>query len=781
MKRLNERLKSPMGLVCFLLLILFKAGFLEAASPDPVTPSVKLWQKTLDELEAQIRKSDLGDSDLLDLRARALTIRGDLDPVQTAAFSNATKVQTDLDALGPAPTGEELKEPQSLRERRKHLETELTQAQADGKEIQLIRSRLDRLLDDIKARRREIFAQAILTQTISPLDPDLGSKAAPEWGSLLLGLKDAAMGTFATPKKAPFWILCGGFVVLVGLTSLLRRALKGSLRGAAADELKALALILGEAAAGSLLPLGVIALSLAVALYQVSNAMIDSALINLAWTFFDIFLLQAFFRALLRLPPPLGPLLWVRPESARHASLLILSFAFLFQLFAATETLIRLEDASLEATILAQSVLSLAAALLLFPSLPLVKETGVLQGVLRGLLILLMIMIVLAIFSGYVALGCLLATRGVMTLGLWVGVRMLFDLAQALRLALERGTGKSGVAFLQRFEIQPEDLEMVAFWLELFLKTVFLGLALLLLLLLWSLDRKDLLIFLTDAFHEIRIGKLTFSPSGILEGLLVFVVLMAFTRFIQGVLERKIFPKTRLDFGLRHSIRSGLGYLGFALAAMLSISVMGFDLSNLAIIAGALSVGIGFGLQNIVNNFISGLILLVERPIKAGDWVVVGEHQGIVRKISVRATEIITFDRTTVFIPNSSLVSGSVQNKTHPDRVGRIILPLVVDSGQDPKTIETLVLEIAGNLPEIRKTPAPTLSITGFGDASVKFDLIVFVHEVENVRDVTSTLYRHLLKAFRSQGIREAPLPAAISVNLSGESTSGCLNDFSMG
>lgn len=210
-----------------------------------------------------------------------------------------------------------------------------------------------------------------------------------------------------------------------------------------------------------------------------------------------------------------------------------------------------------------------------------------------------------------------------------------------------------------------------------------------------------------------------------------------------------------------------MGYLGFMLAGMLSITVMGVSLQNVAMIAGALSVGIGFGLQNIVNNFVSGLILLVERPIKAGDWVVVGEHQGLVQKISVRATQITTLDHTTVYIPNSSLISGAVQNKTYPDRMGRVVLPLTVDLDQNPKDLEALLLKRVESLTEVRKAPAPEVLITGVTDSQINLDLVAFVQDVGQIAKVRSDLHEAFLEVFKENGIRRKPSkPQEMNVRL---------------
>ena len=130
---------------------------------------------------------------------------------------------------------------------------------------------------------------------------------------------------------------------------------------------------------------------------------------------------------------------------------------------------------------------------------------------------------------------------------------------------------------------------------------------------------------------------------------------IAITRYVTAWLQRRVLTATRLDKGVQDSIRTGAGYFGYILAAGFALSAAGVNFSNLAIIAGALGVGIGFGLQSIVNNFVSGLILLAERPVRVGDWVVTTAGEGIVRTINVRATEIETFDNCTIFIPNSNL------------------------------------------------------------------------------------------------------------------------------
>lgn len=279
-----------------------------------------------------------------------------------------------------------------------------------------------------------------------------------------------------------------------------------------------------------------------------------------------------------------------------------------------------------------------------------------------------------------------------------------------------------------------------------------------LLMLPWGYRTSDFFQIFQNLFFGFEVGGLSISLSTILLALGLFFVGYTVTVALRSWLNNKLLPTTKLDIGISNSISTVFGYIGFILAAILGVSAAGFDLSNLAIVAGALSVGVGFGLQSIVNNFVSGLILLAERPIKAGDWIVTSGGEGTVKKISVRSTEIETFDRATVIVPNSTLITDNVTNWTHENKTGRIIIPVGVGYDSDPDQVKEILLQCAKEHRLVLGRPAPAVFFMDFGASSLDFQLRCFLADINYSLTVSSELRFAVLAALREAKI-EIPFP----------------------
>jgi potassium-dependent mechanosensitive channel len=280
----------------------------------------------------------------------------------------------------------------------------------------------------------------------------------------------------------------------------------------------------------------------------------------------------------------------------------------------------------------------------------------------------------------------------------------------------------------------------------------------------WGFSGADVRDWFKSLFFGIEVGQFRISLARILIGIVLFIALLFATRLLQRWLREKALQQTRMDPGVVNSIDTVAGYVGTGLAALLAVSYAGLDITNLAIVAGALSVGIGFGLQSIVNNFVSGLILLIERPIRVGDRIVIGDQQGLVRRISVRATEIETFDRASLIVPNSELITGRVLNWTHRDSLGAVNVKVGVGYDSDPEQVLAILKKCADDHADVLRTPAPAAFFENFGDSALMFNLRISLPDIGKAGTVQSDLRIAILKALREANI-EIPFNQ-IDVNL---------------
>ncbi len=279
-----------------------------------------------------------------------------------------------------------------------------------------------------------------------------------------------------------------------------------------------------------------------------------------------------------------------------------------------------------------------------------------------------------------------------------------------------------------------------------------------LLAIIWGYEPSEI----ADAFIMLRtgieFGEIRISAGDIVTFAAVFFIGFFITRWLQRFLKLSIMPEFGMDTGAEAAILTFIGYIGIFLAALIAIATTGLDLSSLAFVAGALSVGLGFGLQSVVENFTSGILLLIERPIKVGDWIEVGEHSGIVRKIAVRSTHIETFDRHQIIVPNSQLISGVVKNRSFSTGPARIVVPVGVAYGSDLDRVQEILLDIAKANESVLEFPEPAVAMEGFGDSSINVKILAFVHQATDGAPTASALNFAIARRFAEEGI-EIPFP----------------------
>jgi potassium-dependent mechanosensitive channel len=280
-----------------------------------------------------------------------------------------------------------------------------------------------------------------------------------------------------------------------------------------------------------------------------------------------------------------------------------------------------------------------------------------------------------------------------------------------------------------------------------------------LLLLQWGFDWTEVRTWISSAIFGFQIGQLRISLLQIFVAILLFLAGLLITRLIRNMFVRRTEQMFASSTGARDSIAAVLGYTGTIVSLITALTYIGIDLANLALIAGALSVGIGFGLQSIVNNFVSGLILLAERPVKVGDWIVVGDKQGRVQKISVRSTQIRMFDRATLVLPNADLITNQVINWDLGDSVGRVSISVGVSYDSDPRQVIKILLDIGkSHRGVLVYDRSPRVMFEAFGDSSLNFVLHVHLRNIKDFLDVQTDLRVAIVEAFREAKI-EIPYP----------------------
>lgn len=379
------------------------------------------------------------------------------------------------------------------------------------------------------------------------------------------------------------------------------------------------------------------------------------------------------------------------------------------------------------------------------------------------LLWLLLVTAVIALLFGFVALSYFIASNLLNTALIAVTLGITHALVDAFAKAVADPQSKPGSLFRQMSGWTESAISRLALLMRTLTDVVIVSLAALVLIGMWTDVLFDTSSIFTAARDGFQIGEFSVSPAALAIGFVVLLLGIILTRSVTGWLDRRVLSDTQLDSGARNSIHSGARYAGYALAAVVALTATGLDLSSLTIAAGALGLGIGFGLQSIANNFVSGLILLAERPVRVGDWVATNAGEGIVKKINVRSTEIETFDNCTIIVPNSNLISEAVRNWTHRDTVGRFTVSVSVAHGSDAKSVAKKLLALTQAHPKVMRHPAPTVHLSRITPQSLDFDLRGYTQHVFDAVNISSDLRVSITEELPAKALHLVPPAAPVS------------------
>jgi small-conductance mechanosensitive channel len=274
----------------------------------------------------------------------------------------------------------------------------------------------------------------------------------------------------------------------------------------------------------------------------------------------------------------------------------------------------------------------------------------------------------------------------------------------------------------------------------------------------WGVTSQDFNLWLEEYKNGITIGQMTLNFKNLFSAVISLFLIIGLTKIIQWFLGRRVFKHTSLDIGLQNTIITIIGYGGIIMAFLSASGTLGIDMANFAIVAGALSVGIGFGLQTIFNNFISGLILLFERPFKVGDLVRVGMNEGIIKKIKVRSTELETGANQSLIVPNSMMISDTVSNWTLHNKTGRCEIRLGVAYNSDTELVKKVLLESVEHHTDILSSPPPMVLFIDFAESSLNFELRFFIIDIGEKTRISSEVRFKIDALFRTHNI-SLPFP----------------------
>ena len=774
----------------FVLLLTFSGGIAlaqdapAAASSSAIAKPALTPVQTLTQLRAQLDdiKSSVDtkkpDVPLNDLRTSALAVQQQAEQLATSLSPQSTSLQTRLDVLGPAPVKGAPPESSELSTQRRQLTKTKTDLDSQIKQANSLGTEAAQLAVHVSELRRDQFQASLASRTATPfsrafwVDP---AQAFPDdltrEQHLNSSVADAVSTAWQPPNRISL-ILCLIVAVLlltVGRWLIERALVQVTTNRMPAGHLRRSALAVTITLAYTL-TVGLSAHFVYLALNW--NDILSEDLDGLAQRLVRLVTFAAFMtglgRAMLSIKRPSWRLPALSDDAAQRLRMfpwLLGGAAFLLGLLESINDAIGI---SLSASVATRGFISVLIGVLVADALIRLgksrramlaagEEPGqrpIWVGLVVAAAFISVGITLLGVASGYIAFAFFIARQM-----LWVGViltalYLMMHLVDDIFDTVFAPKGRTGKRMQNSFGLPASALEQVGTVLSGVTRAILLIMAIAFVLAPFGAGPEELAGRIGTLLSGGSLGSLKIVPSNILGALLVFGIGLVVLRVIKRWLSEQLLPKTSFDLGMQNSVLTLLGYVGGVFVFVLALLELNVNLTSITWMASALSGGLGFGLQAIVQNFISGLILLAERPVKVGDWVSIGGVEGDIRRINVRATEIQMGDRSTMIVPNSQFITQNVRNVTLANAQGRVHITLPMPLDTDASKAREIILEVLNAHPSTLATPAPVVRLDNLDAGTMTFDCTAYVNSPRDVSAVKSDLLFETLDR-----LRDAKLP----------------------
>ncbi len=758
---------SLAGLV---LLLMGAAAFAQSATPPqrPFSQLVDLWTRQLDRIATRTEQASLLPAEIDTLREQTADVRAAATAAAAFARNDLADTKKLLAPLETKPGPDASPESDAVKAERQRLTEQATISEGRLKQGEVVIARADQLLERLTKLRGEMVLQTLMRRDASPLSRDVWAKLGPELASSVRTLSSGlaawshnGLSALGSDGGSLVWLAVWAAITIAlwwAGRELRRRFGRSSANNLDQHDRTIAAAIDGLGLV--LVPVLAVWLIGKLLMASLPPPPIDRLVPELIARLIVLLLVFGLTSTALSPSRPQWRVLPFTDASARLLShsirrLMVAGVVLDFIYVSFTHS-----DMSREAVpAIGALLLATIVALLTLPALSnrawqAVRPEGselprMIGGTWWSISRLVLSVVVLSsigfALAGYATLAAHLHTAISETLLLVAIALLLHRLATDVLETAAAPETPSGRWVRQRFGLAP-DAEVRGQYLVLLLFDTLLVLLLAVMIpTAWNVDIDAIFQGFGHLMRGVKVGGVTVSLGNVGMAIVAFGVCMLIARLVRSIVRDRVLPTVDAPLPLRQSIDAGLNYAGVMIAILVGIGALGVDFTNLAIVLGALSVGIGLGLQNIANNVISGVILLMERPIKAGDWVVVNGHEGFVRRINIRATEIETFQRTHVIVPNSMFLQSPVINRTYADTSSRVEIQITVPLSTEVLKLETILREAALSQPRVLRVPMPIVRFVRVAAAGLDFELFVFVSNLEDRLTVMNALNRTLL------------------------------------